>query len=217
MTEPDVTLTDYAVALECLVICALLSRQRAPWSRLRRWSVAFFAGAAASALIGGTVHGFFVEESLTGYKILWPATLLAIGATTMAAWAIGGEVLFDARGARGMALVAFLLFLAYSGVVLFISESFAVAVANYIPASLFLLVALVVAYRRQAHRRVTLGIAGLLLSFLAGVVQQAGIGLHPVYFTHNALYHVIQAVAFWLLFLCFAWLAVEREEQGRRA
>ncbi len=36
---------------------------------------------------------------------------------------------------------------------------------------------------------------------VAAGVQQLGIALHPVYFDHNALYHLIQAVAVLMLFL----------------
>ena len=216
MTEPDVTLTDYVIALECLLICYLLRRPGGGWSGLRSWAVVFFAATAVAALLGGTVHGFFVEETLTGYKILWPATLLAIGVSTLAAWNIGGHVLFGPTGRRRLSLAALLAFGLYCGVVLFLSEAFLVAVANYLPASLFLLVALTLSYRRQAARPLALGLVGLLLTFLAGGVQQLGIGLHPLYFNHNALYHVIQAVALWLLFVGFRWLA-EREEETLQA
>ncbi len=42
---------------------------------------------------------------------------------------------------------------------------------------------------------------GLLLTFVAAYVQQAKIGLNPQYFNHNALYHLIQAVALGMFFL----------------
>jgi hypothetical protein len=35
------------------------------------------------------------------------------------------------------------------------------------------------------------------------VLQQAGVSIHPVYFDHNAVYHVVQAVAVVLLYLGF--------------
>jgi predicted Co/Zn/Cd cation transporter (cation efflux family) len=44
------------------------------------------------------------------------------------------------------------------------------------------------------------GIWGLVLSFIAAAIQQIGIGLHPLYFNHNALYHLIQAIGLFLLF-----------------
>src|SRR2546422_827392 len=71
----------------------------------------------------------------------------------------------------------------------------------FVPAAVFLLVVLSVAYARARERRILVAIAGLGLMFIAAAVQQARIALHPTYFNHNALYHLIQAVALWLFFL----------------
>ena len=46
-----------------------------------------------------------------------------------------------------------------------------------------------------------LGTFGLLLSIAGAVLQQARLGVHPDWFSHNDLYHVIQAGALWLLHL----------------
>jgi hypothetical protein len=35
----------------------------------------------------------------------------------------------------------------------------------------------------------------------AAAAQQAKIGIHPVYFDHNSLYHVLQAIALFMVFL----------------
>jgi hypothetical protein len=45
------------------------------------------------------------------------------------------------------------------------------------------------------------GVTGLALTFVAAAVQQLRIAIHPVYFNHNALYHVIQAGALLLIFV----------------
>jgi hypothetical protein len=37
----------------------------------------------------------------------------------------------------------------------------------------------------------------------AAMVQQARLAIHPVYFDHNAVYHVVQSIA--VLFLYFGW------------
>jgi len=61
-------------------------------------------------------------------------------------------------------------------------------------------------YRRTRARAVLLGFLGLVLSLVASAIQQSGIALHPVYFNHNALYHVIQVVALFMIFLAARWL-----------
>jgi hypothetical protein len=41
------------------------------------------------------------------------------------------------------------------------------------------------------------------MSAAAAMLQQAKVAVHPVYFDHNAVYHVVQAIA--LVFLYFGW------------
>ena len=84
---------------------------------------------------------------------------------------------------------------------LFVTQQFRAAVVFYLPAVVFLLVALSVAYAHARERGILVAIAGLGLMFIAAAVQQARIALHATYFNHNALYHLIQAMALWLLFL----------------
>ena len=47
----------------------------------------------------------------------------------------------------------------------------------------------------------SVGAWGLALSLVAAGLQHFRIALHPVYFNHNALYHVVQAIALYFIFL----------------
>ena len=192
MTEPDVALTDYALALECTVFAYLLQRKE---------HALFFGSAAIASLAGGTVHGFFLDDRTLGNAVLWRITLIAIGVTAASAWAIGARVLFPGPTARRISIAAAAAFAAYCVVTVFITQEFRAAVVFYLPAVVFLLVALSVAYARARERAILPAVAGLGLMFIAAAVQQARIALHPRYFNHNALYHLIQALALWLLFL----------------
>jgi hypothetical protein len=42
-----------------------------------------------------------------------------------------------------------------------------------------------------------------LPSILAALLQQARVSIHPVYFNHNAVYHVVQGIALVLLYRGF--------------
>jgi hypothetical protein len=194
MTEPDVALTDYALAIECALFAYLAHR---------REHALFFGSAAVASLAGGTVHGFFLDARTLGNAVLWRIALIAIGVTAASAWAIGARVLFPPPrpAARRITTAAVAAFAGYSVLTLFITQDFRAAVAFYLPAAVFLLVVLSLAYARARERRILIAIAGLGLMFIAAAVQQARIGLHPTYLNHNALYHLIQAVALWLLFL----------------
>ncbi len=200
MTEPVVTLTNYALAAECAVFAHLLFFRHRPASRVRVWFALFFASIGLVSLFGGTVHGFFLDQASVGYRVLWPATMLAIGGAAFAAWLAGAAVLLPQRPARVLGIAAVAQFVAYSGFVLAGAQDFAVAVMNYLPAAFFLLVVFAVSYARRRDGRVLVGLIGIVSTFVAAGVQQTGLAVHPVYFNHNALYHVIQGLALFLIF-----------------
>ena len=66
------------------------------------------------------------------------------------------------------------------------------------PAVAFLLLAFALTYRRRPSSYLRVGIAGLVLSFVAAAIQQAEIRAPGL--THNALYHLVQAVAMLMIF-----------------
>lgn len=200
ISEPDVTLTDYGLAVECAVFAYLLSRHGRAGEPLRGSFMLFFSSIGLAALTGGTVHGFFPDERSWGSRLFWSITLLAIGLTALAGWRIGAWMQFSPIVARRISLAAALQFVLYAGVILTGPAPFAVAVINYLLAAVFALVVFAVAYRRTRGQETLPALGGLALTFVASGVQQAGIGLHPVYFNHNALFHLIQGVALFMLF-----------------
>lgn len=201
LREPATTLTDYLLMVECAAFAALLAR-RASGGFLRAAFVVLFASVALASFTGGTVHGFFPEVSSAGNRLLWPLTLLAIGVTAAAMLAIAAHLgLGRARGPMA-AWLAGALWVAYALVVVRGNREFYVAIAAYLPAMLLFMAVLA---RRWLQRRtpgVSAGLAGMLLALFGAVGQQAGIGLHPVYFDHNTVYHLVQAVALYLLYRC---------------
>jgi len=205
ITEPDVTLTDYLVATECALFTYLLARKGDQKHPLRIWFAMFFGSISVAGIAGGTVHGFFLDIATLGYQILWPLTLVAIGVTALAAWVIGARIYFSSKVAGWVRIVAVIEFAGYCLVVLFVTQSFSIAVINYLPAVIFLTVIFTLIYSQARERQVLVGLLGFLLTFIAAGVQQGGIALHPLYFNHNALYHLIQAVALFLIFWAARW------------
>ena len=210
MTEPDVALTDYGLAIECGVFLYLVYRGGLAATSLGAPLILFFGAAALASLAGGTVHGFFLDVETMGHLVLWRITLIAIGATALSAWALGARMQFAPRAAQWITTAAGAAFLGYTVLVLFMTQDFQAAVFFYLPAAVFLLAVLSVQYARGRERRILVALSGLGLTFVAAAVQQSGIALHPTYFNHNALYHLIQAVALWLLFLGFRAIAASQ-------
>jgi hypothetical protein len=207
ITDPAVTLTDYGLAIECAILLALLARPRASDEKLRMWFLVFFAAAAAASLFGGTVHGFFKAVESRGRAILWPLTLLSILLSSLAAWFAAARLELQPRADSGARVVAVAVTSLLAVAVIFATKNFAIAIVAYLPATLFLLFALVSAYRRRRERSIAWGIAGLSLTLVAAAVQRLRIAVHPVYLDHNAFYHVIQGVGFWMIYKAARYLS----------
>lgn len=197
MLEPDVTLTDLGLAIECALFSALLLREGG--TPARRWFGGFFAVLAVAAALGAVEHGFVADKTSPAGVIVWIATLLAVGLAAVAGAGAGARLVLGRRAARAVTSGVAAAFAAYAAVVLLGERRFAVAIAFYLPAALFLLVAFRLA-ARSGDARANAGAWGLGLTFVAAAVQQARLALHPRYFDHNALYHLIQAAGLYLVF-----------------
>lgn len=199
--EADVALTDFGLAVETGAFAVLLARRGAARPLLRAWWVLFFAAGCAATVLGGIVHAGWGPRVTPLSGALWAGGLVALGATALGAWGIGATLALRPAAARWMTRAAVVEFAAYALAVAVGARAFAVAVANYLPAALFLLGVFALAYRRTGGRHAGLGVLGVLTTFAASWVQWAQVALHPRWFTHNALYHAIEAVALLLLFL----------------
>ena len=205
MTEPDVTLTDVGLALECAVLTYLVGRY--PPTPLRRAFVVFFGSVAFSALAGAAIHGSLFRGGAA--DIVWPMTLVALGLTALAAWRIGAG-LIASRPGHWVARAAVVEFLLYGGVVLFVTQSFTAAIVNYLPAMAFLLVVFLVKWKRTGATGPLWGAVALALMLIGSLVQLERVALHPVYFNHNALYHAIEAIALLCMFGAARWAVTAR-------
>jgi hypothetical protein len=214
MTEPDVTLTDYGLAIECALFAYLVHVNGSAGNRYRFWLVVFFGATGTASLLGGTVHGFFLDANTVGAAILWPASLIAIGGAALAAWGIAAALLCARPVAHWIVIVAGAEFAVYCLVILFVTDNFMFAIVNYLPPALALLLALIFLWRRTRERQPAIGAIGIGLMFVASWAQQQRFALHPVYFNHNALYHLAGAAALLLIFVAAKWLATTTAVEG---
>ena len=211
MTQVDVSLTDYGLAAECAYFTLLIARVRAASSSLHGIFMAFFSSIAIAAAVGGTVHGFFLDESSLGYRILWPFVLIIIGITALSGIHIGTALQFSRSTAIHINRLALVFFLSYIIVVLFIRRDFLIAILDYLPSLIFVGGAFLLAHLRQKKPAFLVGFLGICLMLFAAAAQQAKLGIHPRYFDHNALYHLLQAIALFMVFLA-AREAIKSEE-----
>jgi hypothetical protein len=199
MTEPVVALTDFLVALECGLLGVWMARER-PAGGAWAWLL-LFGSAGLAALMGGISHGFFPENTRGLGLVVWQATLAALGLTAVALWTIAGSLLGDRALERTVARIAAAAYLPYLGTVAFVSQDFRVAIAAYLPAIVVLAAALAARVARGGGSGAALALAGVAVTVLSTMAQQAEVGLHPTYFDHNALYHVLEMAALGLFFV----------------
>ncbi len=213
MTQPDVALTDFALALECFVLAFRISRSRVPdvWQR-QAFRMLFWSAGAAS-LVGGLYHGYLLEASARVYGSVWLVIFLAAGLASLACWTIASSVLFARKRSRDVNLIGIVLFLLYLASALVRVRSFVSVLAATGVAGSTLLMAYLVAYRRTRDPLALLGVAAILLVFAGSAIQRSGWDVHPL-FTHDALYHVVLGIA---LYLIYRSVPAVREEALRRA
>ena len=215
-SEIVVGASDYLLALECLFFEWILLRIDAPWSSIRWSIVAFFLFIASASLTGGTWHLFFSQSSSLAATLDWKATMLAIGATALAAWSFGACLLFGKPTRRRVTKATLFAFAVYSIYVIVIDDDFQVAIVSYAPAVAFLSVAFATSYRRYSEPAILLGLSGLGITVVAAIVEVLEISLHPIYFNHDATYHLVQGIGLFLVFRAAVFFVRNSESTGRR-
>ena len=197
ISEPSTLITDYLLGgLSGGLAWRLHGAARAR-STVRFWAAALWATAAGSFL-GGTFHGFGPAMASSTAAALWTATTLAMGAASFFLAASVIAATFSGTRRRVLLALASIKLAVYSWWMLR-HDAFVYVALEY--GSTLLLVLGLVATNRvcgdAGHRAYLAG--GILISILAALLQQSGIGVHA-HFNHNDLMHVVQMVAVWLLY-----------------
>jgi hypothetical protein len=190
-------LTDYALAgVAWMLARALLRSSDSRAAAL--WALAF-AVTGLAALAGGSVHGFGVHLPPRLAHVLRVGTVMSVGLGS--ACLLAGMLFAAVRPGplrRFLLALCALKLAAYLTWVAF-HPDFRYAVYDSVPAALLLLGFLVQRWIRGRSVAAAIGTFGVLISIAGATLQQGTLGIHPVWFSHNDLYHVIQAGALWLL------------------
>jgi hypothetical protein len=207
--EPDVAITDLGLAIlggyfGWRLGASLRNSVKVPGAPLRKAGLVIMVGLASAALFGAIFHAFFPAKtgSAPG-RLAWVPVVLSIVAVAATLLWLALSLLvprLSPRVTRGLLLV---YCVAFAAVALFVDDSFAGIVRFYGPVLILVLIAAAV----QAARTRSVGWAviagGFAISIVAALLQQAGVSIHPRYFNHNAVYHVVQGIALVLLYYGF--------------
>ena len=173
-------------------------------------------GLASGAFWGAVFHAFFPANTTTtpGFIAWIPVSLsIVVASSAMLELALIALAPRLSRTARRAVVAAYAV--SFAAVVLLVDESFTSIVRFYLPALLLFLLGAAVQAIRGRSRPWSLIAAGLLVSIGAALLQQARVAIHPVYFDHNAVYHVVQGIA--LVFIYLGFRAIEHSSRAHPA
>lgn len=199
MVEPDVALTDFAIAIAAVVFAFMLARGRP--EPVRRAFIWLFVFTGAAALVGGIAHGFFdLSVETASVRMLWVLTMAFTGAVGAALWLAAAALVAPPRIRMLVRSLIIVEWIAYFVWVVWVDPSFKIAIIQYTVPAFALLIAFGWFYVRQRHPVLLIGIAALLLTFVAGGLQQ--VSYTPIdALSHNAFFHVLQLIALAGLFV----------------
>ncbi len=192
-SEPVTTLTDYAIAVECLWFAARLLPMRQ--ISVRWWGLAF-GFVAIAALLGGTWHGLAAHVSPLAQSMLWQSMLYALGLSS-AALLIGTIVSAVPCRWQGWAIASVGLKLALYLHQVTPRGVFVDAVIDYLTA-LGLVVVLQWAIAPDGGAAGWM-IGGVLLSGVAVSLLQTSLAA-PLGLTANDIYHLAQMIGLYLFY-----------------
>ena len=201
--DPDVAGTDAALAVLAAYLGWRLWR-KAAGRGLQRTGAILLAALASAAGWGAIFHGFFPGGTSTvPGSLAWKPVALSIVVAAATMLDLGLGLLLPRLAVRLRRSVVVAYAAVFAAVVLVLDDSFTSIVRFYVPT----LILLLLAAGWQAGRSHSLGwrliLTGLLLSAGAAGLQQTRVALHPVYFNHNAVYHLVQTIA--VIFLYLGW------------
>jgi hypothetical protein len=186
--------TDYALAAANGYFGMRLLGGTSPARRC--WGAGFVA-LGASALLGGTYHGFGAVLGARALAALWQITAWAIGAGCFLLLLGIARAGLPSGPRRWLVALATALFLAYAALSTR-SQDYLLQVAYTGVTMLFILVVSLLRLRVGGRFALWM-VAGVAVSAVAAGVQAAGLAPHRR-FNHNDLYHVIQMLGMYLFF-----------------
>jgi hypothetical protein len=207
--EPDVAITDLGLAIlggyfGWRLGASLRNGVEVPGTPLRKAGRVIMVGLAAAALFGAIFHAFFPAKTASAPgRLAWVPVVLSI--VTVAATLLWLALsLLAPRLASGITRSLLLVYcVTFAAVALLVDDSFTGIVRFYGPVLILILIAATVQAARTRSVGWALIAGGFAISIVAALLQQAGVSIHPRYFNHNAVYHVVQGIALVLLYYGF--------------
>lgn len=163
---------------------------------VRLWGAGFMAS-GTGALSGGIYHALGPEAPLLLKYWLWKVTVYAIGGAGLLLVLGAVRSVLSGRSRRWLTVAVEIKFGIYA-LWMTTHDAFRYVIYDYAPSLVLILILYLVSYAGHRNPAAQWIAGGIVLSFVAAVIQLLRIAPHP-HFNHNDLYHVVQLGAFWLL------------------
>ena len=121
--------------------------------------------------------------------------MVTVGIVATIVWLLAGLLNVGQRLIGPWVIFTAVFLATYTAVIFRYSQDFAVAIIYYGVAMVILFVGSIRTYRSSADSHMLWIASGVVIGALAAGLQMLGIGIAPLYFSHNATYHVVQAVS----------------------
>ena len=161
-----------------------------------------FAFTSLASFTGGILHGFFDSPTKSLHLLFWDTTLLSVGAVAVSIFNLAAELLKLAQQNRIRILAATVVAsIAYCAYVLTGYRNFLTAILFYLPSTVLMFWGIIQSYQRHRTRAGLFGITGMVLTYVAAVIQQIeSFYVEPYILNHNSVYHILQGIALYLLY-----------------
>ncbi|HTR18759.1 MAG TPA: hypothetical protein VMH91_02145 [Candidatus Paceibacterota bacterium] len=198
--DPFVSFTDLLLSIEAGIFAFWIARH-APRGTLRTLVTALFTALTGASFFGALFHAFFpLQVATSGGWYMWILTTCWLGAVAVMLYALSVHCIFGPRVLRVVWIPLLALFVVYEYCIVAVDYHYSTVIDFYAPAlAIFSFYALWKALTSTSGWGVVF--FGAALTAVAALAQSSTIEIGPL--DHNAIYHVLQALALALLFIGF--------------
>lgn len=167
---------------------------------LRRMLVGCFLAIGLASAVAGYFHGYLQDGQDELRPLVWRTVVLSLGLASYYMWKLFAFFAFPQRFRRFTDVLIFLLLVGFCYFVTVERDDFLVVVIFYLPAVALLTISLFAKWISKKDARYAAGVLGLTITIIAAGIQASKFDIHPEYMSHNAIYHLVQAVGLYLFY-----------------
>ena len=201
IAEPMTMITDYIVTIYTFVLAILLFINFSYTNHPAVWYLGItLVITGIGALLGGSAHGFKPSISEKQHNFLWKGTTISLGfaaffllLASIKSSSSNSSFITSMNAVAVLQLMIYLYWIRNH-------DEFLYVIVNYLFAMILVVILKIYSFITIADQSSIWILGSIIVSIVASGIQAKKIGIHPKYFNHNDLFHVIQLPGFYLLY-----------------